>query len=79
MAPDLVVEVLSPGDSQRDVLDRVGEYLQSGTRLVWLVDPVARTVTVYRSLSDVHTAGADETIEGGDVLPAFTCRLSELL
>jgi len=37
LAPDLAVEVLSPGDSPRHVLDKVGEYLQSGVRLVWVI------------------------------------------
>jgi Uma2 family endonuclease len=79
LVPDLVVEVLSPTDTARDVLDRVGEYLQGGTRLLWLVDVEARKVTVYRALSDVSTRSADDPIDGEDVVPGFSCRLIDLL
>jgi len=47
-APDLAVEVLSPEDQRRDVLEKVGEYLDAGTRLVWVIDPEERTAAVYR-------------------------------
>ena len=49
-----------------------------GVRLVWVVDPKRQTVTVYRSWTDAHTLRADETLDGGDVLPGFACRVSEL-
>jgi Uma2 family endonuclease len=52
--PDLAVEVLSPDDRPRYVLDKVGEYLGAGVRLVWVIDPAARAATVYRSLTDVR-------------------------
>jgi hypothetical protein len=54
-APDLAVEVISPGDPARQVLDRVGEYLQAGVRLVWVIEPEGRTATIYRTLTDVRT------------------------
>jgi len=69
LAPDLAVEVLSPEDRERDVLDKVGECLSAGTRLV----------TVFRSLTDVRRIDAGEPLDGEDVLPGFTCPLSELL
>lgn len=47
LAPDLVVEVISPSDSRRAVATKVREYLDAGVRLVWVVDPQARTVTVH--------------------------------
>ena len=78
LAPDLAIEVQSPGDNQRELLDKVGEYLQAGTRLVWVVDPEARTVTVYRSATDVRCLQHDEELDGGDVLPAFRCRPADL-
>ncbi len=79
LAPDLAVEVLSPGDSPRRVLDKVGEYLQAGVRLVWVIDPATRSAAVYRSLTDVrHVADADE-LAGDDVVAGFRCRLSDLL
>lgn len=48
LAPDLAVEVLSPDDRSRDVLDKVGEYLQAGVRLVWVIDPKRRAAATYR-------------------------------
>jgi Uma2 family endonuclease len=77
--PDLAIEVLSPDDRSRDVLDKVGEYLQAGVRLVWVIDPKRRTAAVYRSLTDVRRLGPDDLLDGEDVLPGFQCRLAEAL
>jgi Uma2 family endonuclease len=79
LAPDLAVEVLSPGDRPREVLDKVGEYLQSGVRLVWVIDPEARKATVYRSLTEVAVVDESGALDGEDVLPGFRCRLAEVL
>lgn len=78
LAPDLAVEILSPSDSPRQVLDKVGEYLQAGVRLVWVIDPEARRAAAYRSLTEVRHIGAGEALEGEDVLPGFHCPVSEL-
>jgi Uma2 family endonuclease len=77
--PDLAVEVLSPEDRSRDVLDKVGEYLDAGVRLVWVIDPGARSATAYRALASARTLGAGEDLEGEDVLPGFRCPLSEVV
>lgn len=77
--PDIAVEVLSPEDRPRYVLDKVGEYLGEGVRLVWVIDPRARTATVYRSLTDVASLEEDDELDGEDVLPGFRCRLKEIL
>ena len=74
--PDLAVEVLSPGDSMRHVAQKIGEFLEMGVPLVWLVDPKRESVTVYRSLSDTEQCGMDDTIDGGTVLPGFSSRVS---
>jgi Uma2 family endonuclease len=79
LTPDLAIEVQSPGDRQRELLDKVGEYLQAGSRLVWVIDPEARTVTVYESASHVATLREDDVLDGGDVLPGFRCRPSDFL
>jgi Uma2 family endonuclease len=79
LAPDLAVEVLSPEDSPREVLDKVGEYLSAGVRLVWVIDPRASRAASYRSLTDVREIGPDGTLDGEDVLPGFRCRLADLL
>lgn len=76
--PLLVVEVLSPSDQISQVNRRISQYLEHGVRLVWLVDPVVRTVTVYRA--DMSHRVLDETDEllGNDTLPEFRCRVAEL-
>jgi Uma2 family endonuclease len=77
--PGLAVEVLSPGDRTRDVLDKIGEYLQTGVRLVWLIDPGRRTAIVHRSLTDVRKLGPDDSLNGEDEVPGFRCRLAEVI
>lgn len=79
VVPDLVAEVLSPGDSKRLVLDKVGEYLTAGVRLAWIIDPAQRAAACHRSLTDVRAIAAHEDLDGEDVLPGFRCRLAELL
>jgi len=78
LAPDLAVEVLSPTDSSRQVLDKVGEYLQAGVHLVWVIDPERRTAAVHRSLTDVRKLGPDDSLDGEDVVPGFRCRLADV-
>ena len=79
VAPELAVEVLSPDDRPRAILDKVGEYLQAGVRLVWVIDPKAGRAVVYRSLTDVRDLKADDSLDGEDVLPGFRCSLAEIL
>jgi Uma2 family endonuclease len=77
--PDLAIEVLSPTDRRRHVLDKVGEYLDAGVPLVWVIDPAARKATVYRSITNVTTVGEDGSLDGEDVLPGFRCPLRDIL
>lgn len=78
-APDLAVEVLSPDDRERDVLDKVGEYLSAGTRLVWVIDPEKRSAAVFRTLTDVRRIDDAGCLDGEDVVQGFACDLAELL
>jgi len=78
IAPDLVVEVVSPFDQIGDVQAKITEYLRAGVRLVWLVEPQTRTVTVYKSLDDARILLREDTLDGGDVLPGFTLPLAKL-
>jgi Uma2 family endonuclease len=79
LAPDLAVEVLHPDDRGRDVLEKVGEYLDVGTRLVWVIDNEKRTAVVYRSLTDVRVLGEADTLDGEDVVRGFACPLRDVL
>ena len=78
-APDLAVEILSPDDRMTDVMDKLRFYLMHGVRLVWLIDPENRTVTVMTSVSEARILSADDTLDGGDVLPGFRCAVGEIL
>lgn len=77
-APDLAVEVLSPSDSIFEVGEKIGEWLLAGARAVWVVNPKRRTVTVYRSSSDVTTLTENDELDGQDVVPGFRCRVAEI-
>ncbi|HEX8283313.1 MAG TPA: Uma2 family endonuclease [Pyrinomonadaceae bacterium] len=77
-APDLAVEVLGPGDTYSEVNEKVADWLGAGTRAVWVVDPRRRSVSVYRSMTDVtHLPEADE-LDGGEVVPGFRCEVAEI-
>jgi Uma2 family endonuclease len=77
-APDLAVEVISPSDTYTEVEEKVAEYLQAGAKAVWVVNPRRRTITLYHSLSDITILTEHDTLEGGDLLPGFRCRVSEV-
>ncbi len=77
-APDLAIEVVSPGDRVGEVQERIREYLHYGARLVWLIDPRSKTVTAYRPSGDARVYAGDEPVPGGDILPGFSLRPSDL-
>ena len=77
-APDVAVEVLSPSDSSTSMQEKVLDYLEAGSSLVWVVDPRARTVTVYRPDGSAQLLRGAETLTGEDVLPGFSGGLPEL-
>jgi Uma2 family endonuclease len=79
LAPDLAVEILSPSNTMSEIHEKVLDYLDAGARLVWVVDPVSRTITAYRSRHDIRLLTGDEEIDGGDVLPGFRRRVSDLI
>ena len=76
LAPDLVVEVLSPSDRPGEVLAKVADWLSAGTRLVWVVDPERGLARVYRQDGTEMLVARDETLDGEDVVPGFSCGLS---
>ena len=76
--PDLAIEVISPTDVHYRIVRKALDYLDAGTRLVWILDPVAKAVTVYRSKSDIETLTHDAMLTGEDVVPGFTCSVGQL-
>ena len=71
-APDLAVEILSEGNTEAEMDRKLKEYFQSGSKLVWYVDPEARTVRVYTSPRKFRLFTENDTLDGGKVLPGFS-------
>jgi Uma2 family endonuclease len=72
LSPDLAVEILSPSNTEREIQQKVQEYFQAGGKLVWVVDPEARTVEVYTSPRRSVVLTEDDTLDGRKVLPGFS-------
>ena len=79
LAPDLVIEVLSPGDRPGEILAKVADWLSAGTRLVWVVDSDRRAARVYRQDGTEAIVAGDQVLDGEDVVPGFFCRLDTIL
>jgi Uma2 family endonuclease len=77
-APDLAVEVISPGESQKRLEQKLAQYFAEGTRLAWVVNPKDRTVCVYTSPEHSTTLHEGDQLEGAPVLPGFAFPLKEL-
>ncbi len=77
-APDLAVEVVSPGDLISDIEDKAQIYLENGTQLVWVIVPRSRRAFIYRTNRKLQVIEGDEQLDGEDVLPGFACPLSEI-
>ncbi len=77
-APDLAVEIVSPGDTDVEVQDKVMDYLTHGTRRVWVVRPRQQTVTVHRPDGTARLLQGKDVLDGEDVVPGFTFLLQEL-
>lgn len=78
LAPDLVAEIVSPSDRARYVSDKVLAYLDAGVRLVWLVEPRRRVVSVYGADRTARLLGEGDSLDGGEVLPGFRLSLADL-
>ena len=76
--PDLAVEVRSPNDRTRYLAKKVEMYLQNGVRMVWLVEPKKRTVTVHEVGKDPIQLGEHDVLDGGDVVPGYRYEIAKL-
>lgn len=79
LAPDLVVEIVSPGDRPGEVLAKIADWVSAGTRLVWVIDPERRQARIYRVDGTEEIVTADNALQGEDVVPGFTCPLATIL
>jgi Uma2 family endonuclease len=77
--PDLAIEVLSPSDRFSKVMEKMRDYLDAGTPLVWVFDPVGRTSAIFRPDARPILLDEDGVLDGGDVVPGFSVRLRDLL
>lgn len=78
VAPELVVEVMSPDDRWSSVQEKLAEYFAIGVKLIWVIDPRLEQVHVYRSLTEVERLTSDDNLTGGEVLPSFEVTVAEL-
>ena len=77
-APDLAVEVISPGESRNKVEKKVGKWLQLGARVVWIVNPQTVTVTVYCADGGIKVLSAPDELPGDNVVPGFRIPVNEI-
>ncbi len=78
LVPDLAVEVLSEGNTEAEMQDKLEAYFQAGVELVWYIDPQTHSANVYTSLTEVTRIDAQGVLDGGDVLPGFQLSLPQL-
>lgn len=77
-APDVAVEVISPSDRYTEVEEKVGEWLEAGSRMVIVVNPRQRFVTVYHSRTAIVRLTEEDILEGGDVVPGWQLPIREV-
>lgn len=77
-APDLAVEVISPGDTYAEVAEKVEAWLTAGCRMVWVINPRRETVEVYRPNADFTILRGSDTLDGGDVVEGFQCSVQDI-
>lgn len=78
VAPELVVEILSPDDRWSEVMEKLGDCFEAGLQRVWVADPRLRKIFAYRSLSEVETFGDQQTLRDEELLPGFELVVAEL-
>ena len=78
LAPDLAIEVLSPGNTEREMARKLREYFAAGTRLVWYIDPEQQTARAFTAVDAVTEIEPGGVLAGGEVLPGFELSLAEV-
>ncbi len=76
--PNLAVEVISQTDYSRRIIEKAFAYLEAGTQMVWVFEPLGKTVTVYRSETDIELLTRKDTLTGEDVVEGFSCPVAQL-
>ena len=78
LVPDLAVEVISPNDRYHEVEEKVDEYLSVGVRLVWVVDPLAKTIRIHRANGTIQDLRLTDELSGEEVIVGFRCPVAEV-
>lgn len=78
LSPNLVVEVLGPGNTKAEMARKRLEYFHAGVELIWIVDCRNRSVAVYTSPGEYTIVGEEEILNGGTVLPGFKCPVADI-
>jgi Uma2 family endonuclease len=77
-APDLAVEILSPGNTRAEMHERLRDFLHSGTQLAWIINRETESVEVCRSLTQRKLIGSGGFLEGEELLPGFRYPIASL-
>jgi len=78
IAPDLVIEVVSPNDRWSEINEKIGEYLGCGVRAVWIIDPRTQRVTCYHPPTDLRVYGENDVLTAPELLPEFAMAIRKL-
>jgi len=78
LAPDLVVETLSPSDTALEVEEKVALWPAAGVRVVITINPTLRSITVHRSRHDIVNLTDQDELDLSDVIPGFRCRVAAI-
>lgn len=77
VAPELVVEILSPRDYWADINRKLVDYFSIQVDRVWIIDPASQTLHIYASLTDISILQADDQVTGEHILPGFKCKVAD--
>jgi len=78
-APDLAIEVLSPGNTVEEIHDKLVEYFENGTRLAWVIHPSEHYILVYRCAQEPdRLLKSVDALDGEDIIPGFTLPVADL-
>jgi Uma2 family endonuclease len=78
VAPELVVEILSPDAAWQAVMRKLADYFSIGVQVVWVADPEARSVYAYRSVTTAQQFKEGDTLTVSEVLPGFAAPVADL-
>ena len=78
LTPDFVIELRSPTDALDTLKNKMNEYVRTGVRLGWLIDPLTETVTIYRDHAPPESLDCPEVVEAETVVEGFSLPLTRI-